>query len=482
MYYLGIDKQNIMEYTLNMTIEKTLLNMYGKIRGFGGLVRYCIDNNILSHDCIPVCKAIGCENKVTYNREYPNRGFADFCGPVCSRKSKTVSDEVLSKISDRDWLYNQRIVLKKSKDKIAEELGVSITPINKWIKIHNIPSVKYNESNHSIKKKLNDKNLIENLYDSGNTQEEIAKNLGCSKATVSLFMKKHGIETKDPNSYDRNPSYVSSGELEVVTFIKSLGVTNIVTTNRNVISKELDIYLPDYNFAIEYNGVYWHQEQFKSKNSHLEKTELCVEKNIFLLHLWEDDWKYNTEIMKSFIKNKLGFTDKKIYARKCKIEYLDHKDTKVFLDENHIQGYCQASIRIGLYHENKLVAVMTFNKPRFNKKYEWELVRYATTINTNVVGGFSKLLSYFRSNYQGMIVSYADRCYSNGNVYINNGFSLISTNIPSYWYVIGDKKVSRTMFTKTKLKDFDQNMSEREITKELGIGKIWNCGTYTFVI
>lgn len=40
---------------------------------------------------------------------------------------------------NKDWLYNQYIILKKSLTQIGRECGVSKYPIGYWLKKHNIP-------------------------------------------------------------------------------------------------------------------------------------------------------------------------------------------------------------------------------------------------------------------------------------------------------------------------------------------------------
>jgi hypothetical protein len=123
---------------------------------------------------------------------------------------------------------------------------------------------------------------------------------------------------------------------------------------------------------------------------------------------------------------------------------------------------------------------MTFCKARFNKDYEWELSRFCTRLGYNVVGGFSKLLSYFRSNYVGSIVSYADRRYSNGGVYDKNGFKLIHINAPSYYYVDKNylERHNRMKFQKKYIGAYD--CTEYEKAREMGFNKIFDCGTLAY--
>ena len=81
---------------------------------------------------------------------------------------------------------------------------------------------------------------------------------------------------------------------------------------------------------------------------------------------------------------------------------------------------------------------MSFRKTsRFDKNVDWELMRYCNKLNTNIVGGASKLFSYFMNTSQpNSIVSYSDKRYFDGNLYQQLGFSYIqtsSTRILLYW-------------------------------------------------
>ena len=129
---------------------------------------------------------------------------------------------------------------------------------------------------------------------------------------------------------------------------------------------------------------------------------------------------------------------------------------------------------------------MTFGKPRFNKFYEWELLRYVTIGSFSIVGGAGKLLNYFRNHFCGSIISYADKRWSNGNLYKTLGFAEINESEPSYYYCKGDVRYSRVKFQKHKLKDilpiFDENLSEKENMERNGYMRVWDCGNKVFVL
>lgn len=129
---------------------------------------------------------------------------------------------------------------------------------------------------------------------------------------------------------------------------------------------------------------------------------------------------------------------------------------------------------------------MTFGKSRYNRKYDWELIRYCNKQNCVISGGFSRLLNYFMKNYKGSIISYADRTYSTGDLYEKNGFTLLRVNKPNYYYVKKNTEsmIHRSNYTKAKiLKILNKpEWTEEQIMFELEYNKIFDCGTKTYII
>ena len=275
----------------------------------------------------------------------------------------------------------------------------------------------------------------------------------------------------------------SNSEQEVLNFIKSVYHGDVIENDRQILKgKELDIYLPEKKIAIEYDGLFWHNDKSgKDEKYHLIKTEECEKQGIQLIHIFEDEWIYKKEIVKGRIKSILGLDRTRIYARKCKVKKIDNRTCNEFLQENHLQGEDRSSIRYGLYYENKLVSVMTFGKPRFNKNYDYELIRFCSKIGFQIIGGASKLLEYFKRQYKGSIISYADRRYSMGKLYKKLGFEMISISKPNYWWTKNQIKFSRYQCQKSKLKNilgnnFNPELSEDENMRLNGYDKIYDCG------
>lgn len=193
---------------------------------------------------------------------------------------------------------------------------------------------------------------------------------------------------------------------------------------------------------------------------------------------------YYDKIVKSRLRALLGLNDK-IHARKTICKEISDTDTRTFLDDNHLQGACVSKYRYGLFHNDELVSAMTFGKSRF--KNELEMLRFANKLNTNVIGGASKLFKHFFLNDHPEIrtdVSYADRRWSFGNLYNKLGFSLTSITPPNYYYILSDGRHNRVEFQKHKLvaQGADSNKTEHEIMLSREIYRIYDCGNlkYTY--
>lgn len=298
---------------------------------------------------------------------------------------------------------------------------------------------------------------------------------------------------------------------EQCTFLKPIGVfsrnTNIELFVRDILDeygieyqtnvrgiiggKELDIYIPSLKMGIECNGIHWHSNLYKTNHYHIDKFLDCQAKNIRLITLWED-WIFNKpSIVKSLLLCKIKQCKNTIYARQCEVREIGSKTCQDFLDDNHIQGRCKASVHLGLYHNNKLVAVMCFSKrsslsgSNKREENEWELIRFCNLLNYRIIGGASKLLNHFVHNYCSgpcKIISFSSNDISDGNLYNVIGFNRKGLS-QSYWYVHRGtyKRYHRSSFTKRKLREkgFDTtNQTEKEImSQKLPYYCIYDSGT-----
>ena len=275
----------------------------------------------------------------------------------------------------------------------------------------------------------------------------------------------------------------SKAEKEILCWLGSLKI-NVISKNRSIIPPfELDIFLSNYNLAIEFNGLYWHSElNNKDRNFHLAKTEGCFNKEVQLLHIFEDEWLDRQEIVKSIIKSKLGFCDR-VYARDTKFIEINKEDGQKFLKENHLQGENSRITRFfGLLYKNELIQLIGIGSTRYSNSSAYELIRSCALLNTVVVGGFEKLVKNLP--LKGSIISYVDRRYFNGNSYKN--WEYVGTTEPNYFYMKNySNRESRLKYQKHKLPKlfpdvYDINLTEWEIMQLAGYDRIWDCGNIVY--
>jgi len=275
-------------------------------------------------------------------------------------------------------------------------------------------------------------------------------------------------------------SHISKQEIELQEWLSQY--IDIETNIRSIIPPlELDIIIPSKKIAIEYNGIYWHGEQWgKDKKYHLNKYLRCREVGYRLIQIWENEWIQKKDIVKSIILSALDMYEKKEHGRKCKIVVVDTNMAKQFYNDNHIQGY-QQGVHHALYYQNELLSMMTVkhfdNIPM--------LERFVNKKNIMIHGAFSKLLKSF-NNIDGM-ETFSDPRWFSGNVYEKNGFTLVNHTKPNYWYfktntidLIHRRRFQLKMIEKSGLL-FDPEMTEYQNMLANKYDRIWDCGNLKYI-
>jgi hypothetical protein len=324
------------------------------------------------------------------------------------------------------------------------------------------------------------------------------------KNTISNTVRLNMLDFYEKTLRDKGFTKVSKWEKEINEFINGLGI-NTIQSCRTILDQynEIDIYIPDFKIGIECNGLYYHSEikGNKNKNYHKIKTVAANSKDITLFQIFEDEWHEKKDIVKSKLLNifNLG-SNKKIYARKCQIKEIQPTIKNLFLNKNHIQGEDRSTIYLGAYYDNELVSVMTFDNNRsYNKEKNhneniYELKRFATKLNYNVVGIGSKIFTYFLENYKPKkVISFLDIRWLNinkQNIYQILGFNKEKVLNPDYSYLnfnlYKNKRLHKFAFGKNSLKKkfpdlYSEDKSEWEIMQEAGYDRIWDCGKIKYV-
>lgn len=345
----------------------------------------------------------------------------------------------------------------------------------------------------------NPKEYLVNNYLSKPTYAQLSKDLGISETSVSSHIVKNGLQ-------DNVQYSLSNMENEVCEFLTTICPNiSIQRHSRSICSpKEVDIFLPDHELGIECNPTYTHNSSFadpwgdaiKPPSYHKHKTDRCEQAGVFLFHIFGYEWTYRKDIIKSMIANLISRSSRKVYGRNTEIVELSHSECSRFLELNHRQGPVSSSIRLGLKckETDEIISAMCFTKMRSTmgaSKHDddetYELVRFCNKLNTNVVGGASKLFKHFLVNYNpSKVVSFSDRAHTKGNLYVTLGFEKVSISDPSYvWVNLKDNTYYHrvtcqkhnlvNLFTDVT-EDTIQQKTEKAIMMEHGYAQVFDSG------
>lgn len=268
-------------------------------------------------------------------------------------------------------------------------------------------------------------------------------------------------------------------------FAKLLDDNNISYTREFVINhKSYDFKIN--NILIEINPFATHNSTWSifnkskgiDKSYHFNKSQLANSNNYRCIHVF--DWDNPKKII-SILK-----TREKLYARNCVIKAVSLNDTIDYINTYHLQGYAKDTIRLGLYNNNELVSIMTFGKSRYNRNYEYELIRYCS--HKYVIGGAEKLFKYFISNYNpNSIISYCDKSKFDGNIYTKLGFIFNDIKISKHWY---NPKTKQHILNSLLLKlgydklfktNYGKGTSNEQLMLDNGFVEIYDAGQASYI-
>ena len=289
-------------------------------------------------------------------------------------------------------------------------------------------------------------------------------------------------------------TYGSSEEQEIVDFIKGIRPDIAIRRSERIgeTKKEMDIYLPDYNLGIEYNGSTYHatlgnKYTPKHKSYHFDKFILAREQGIHLINIFDFAWHTNKKKIEAYIKSLLVPCDV-VYARNTEVKSIEKEVAMRFLDDYHIQGRnYNSEYHYGIYYNSELLSVMTFGKVRYSTGME--LIRYACKDGISVIGGASKLFKHFLSDTGcAEVLTYSDNNYFLGSVYPKLGFTFDGYTQLSYYWYLHKKYYSREKcqpkILKEKYPDLynpEARSIENDIMLKLGGSKVYMCGNSRWV-
>lgn len=302
----------------------------------------------------------------------------------------------------------------------------------------------------------------------------------------STILEKYGVmySCLAPHCWETNHANDSSYNLAFENLLKEAQIEY----SREFV---LEHYRYDFkvgNYLIEidpfptHNALWgWGKSEPHSINYHFDKTNVAEKYQFHCIHIF--DWDDPKKII-DLIKPK-----QKIYARQCELKNIDAAEANKFLNLYHIQGKCNGNIiNYGLFFKGELIELMTFGKPRYNTHYDWELLRLCSKSNYSIIGGASKLLSYFNKQFpNSSIVSYCDKSKFSGDVYKTLGFTLKVSNKPSkHWYNgsthvhITDNLLRQRGFDQLFHTSYGKGTSNEELMIQNGFVPIYDCGQQTW--
>lgn len=306
---------------------------------------------------------------------------------------------------------------------------------------------------HGCKKCGNEKNalsLLKSREEFINNAKRVHPNDNSDYSKVNYIGAKIPVEIICPNGhhYFQTPNkhlsghgckycvkIVSSYEIELQDFLKSIDI-QFEVSNRKILhnSKELDIFVPSHNFAIEFNGLYWHSANKRDTLLHLSKTEECEQNRIRLMHIFEDEWIKKKNVVKSRIKEVLGKSENIIDFSQCNVIELNKKEVRSFINENNLNNYTRSSICFGVLHNSAIVSVMTFLKICGDK---YKITHYCNKLDTKVNGSLHMMLEHFieKNNPSEIIIDIDRHLGIDDRQYTECGFEKCEILPPTCYYV-----------------------------------------------
>lgn len=403
---------------------------------------------------------------------------------VLSLKSKEYAKNNSAEIQNRAKKATQTKKLKNLPGPMTgkRHTAEAKLKISKASKEFNIKKTQYANVQILENIRLADLELINEV----NNTSLLLKCVSCSTEfpfTKQYFHKSKFKKELCPTCFPRTINK-SKGEQELYEFILSLNNTAISGYRKTYHTPELDIFIPVKNIGFEYNGLYWHSELVllsnnRSPQSDYEKYLQYKTDNIQVISVFEDEWINKKNIVKSRIRNILGITDNKIYARKCVVKEIDSETASAFCNSTHIMGKGRSNFRVGLFYNNTLVSVMTFTKNNISRKSNtWEINRFSSLLDTTIIGGASKLFSFFIKKINpDTVISYADNRWSNGNLYSVLGFEQSSAGVPNYWYFLPNTNCRIHRYNLRKNSNDNPSLTEWDNRQQQGYNRIWDCGS-----
>lgn len=434
-------------------------------------------------------KAFQEKSKITCNEKY---GADTFFG---SEIGKQRVKEGNRKKRGYDYALQDPEVIAKRENSLMEKYGVK--------NIKQVPAIKeasYRKFEQNLKEgktkfHLIDCELNEPYHGQYNTDPITGKRTTAIKYTFKckccgeIFTDAFYTGQKNiincPNCY---PSVnASKWEVDISNWLKTLRINKIENNKRGILSRkrEVDIFLPEYNIAIECDGLYYHNELFHKPNDHLEKTEDCKEKGITLIQFYEDEWLNKKEVCKSIIRRYLNLSLYEEDSENCIIKEND-KNVSIFEENNSLDLEKDPKVNsyISLLKGNDILAQVSLQE----MEDKIIILNYIEKLNTKVENGFLKIILYLRNKFENKKIEFQLNKRFPATLefkkYLEENFSYEKSYEPDYFYVNQLMRLTQDSFRKEKLPLLknETNLEETLFIRKNRWYKIYDCGKDVFIL
>lgn len=270
----------------------------------------------------------------------------------------------------------------------------------------------------------------------------------------------------------------SKAQIEIYDFVRSLGVEAIANDRQVLKGRELDIYVPSMNLAIEYHGLYWHSAACQKDPKHdMKKHHECERLGISLVSVYEDEWRDKQVIVKSMIRYRLNKVSRRIAARKCSVKELSPVQRRSFFEANHLDGDVKATKAWGLFLGDELVSALSVRKPFHQKTYDGcvEVARFASVIDVSCAGALSRLtqraIEWSRVQGATKLITYADSRMGLTRGYPVVGWGFVDETAQRFWWTDFESRFNRFKYKANKAK----GLTQQHVADEAGVVQIFGC-------
>lgn len=350
----------------------------------------------------------------------------------------------ISIINERDKKYSE--MTKELLEDMYYNQGLFQTEIAKKLRVgREIIIKKFKE--YGIKKHFKFDNLTyevlkEYYVDRNMPPCLIAKELGCPPNPIRRKVVDWGLKdlkTKEEQAKCKAKAYSyslsqfrSKGEMSIAELFPTQ-YHNIST----IINLELDLWYPEKNVAIEYNGDYWHSTRFgRNAGLHLAKLAICEERGIYLINIFERDWLSRCgKKIRAHLERVLA--PEKVKKVEGEIKGVLRNDQLSFEQKWNFHDYDKSEYCLGTFKDGKLLNSMSYNI----EEGKCQILRYTT--EKGYEENYSELIKEIKKRHDLPIILTYDKRYYNKDFAEKLGFTQVKDIEPELYYVKGRKALRR---------------------------------------